>query len=177
MRAPLGFRAERCPCGYRWEDCPRRDVLGPGRAANAGPASACPGGGGRLARPALSLLCAFGAALAATPATAAHCPNHEIWRIRLDKCVDAQSALALPYVRSARRGVASHGRPAFIPDNGGGATGGPSTAPPKPAPDQEATLAEPIVLPDLEDGVPTIWRLCQAAPNLCKPSEAMTGDR
>jgi hypothetical protein len=41
--------------------------------------------------------------LIATPATAAHCPNGQIWRIRLGQCVDADSALARAYVHPLRR--------------------------------------------------------------------------
>jgi hypothetical protein len=41
--------------------------------------------------------------LIATPATAAHCPQGKIWRIRLGQCVDANSALARAYVHPLRR--------------------------------------------------------------------------
>jgi hypothetical protein len=114
-----------------------------------------------IARPTLVLV----AALAATPASAAQCPYGQIYRVHLDECVGIRSALARAYVQPVRRltrRVADADAPPY-----------PFPAPPeKPPPaDDQATLVEPLVLPDLEDGAPTIWRLCQAAPNLCKASE------
>lgn len=164
MTAP--FRAERCPCGRRWEHCPRRGEFefGPARDAGAGRASTWREHGLRLPRAAVAFLCAF---VAATPATAAHCSPGQIWRIRLDQCVGAGSALARPYVHQARfrppavRHVADADPPPPQP----------VAEPPAPPPDAQAALAEPLVLPDLEDGAPAIWRLCQAAPNLCKANE------
>ena len=105
--------------------------------------------------------------IAAQPATAAHCPHGEIYRIHLDQCVGIESALARPYVHLIRfrspavRHVADADQPPY------------PLPPPTPAPaqpDDQAALAEPLILPDLEDGAPAIWRLCQAAPNLCKPN-------
>jgi hypothetical protein len=103
------------------------------------------------------------------PASAAHCPLGEIYRVRLDECVSARSALAQAYVRpvsklprlrpTAVRHVADADAPPYPL---------PPPAPPEAPPaqsDDQATL----VLPDVEDGAPAIWRLCQAAPNLCDP--------
>ena len=158
------FRSERCPCGRRWEHCPRRNELefaGAARAAEQGPVSAGRWHSLKRARPVLGLLWAFLATLAATPAEAAHCPQGEIWRVRLDECVSARSALAQAYVKPVSR------LPRFRPPAVRRVAEADSPPPPtpEPPPADEATF----ILPDLEDGAPAIWRLCQAAPNLCKP--------
>jgi hypothetical protein len=161
------FRSERCPCGRRWERG-ELEFGGPARAA-------CPGRGSAGRRhslkrpwPALRHLCAIMAALAATPATAAHCPFGQIWRLRLDRCVAVDSALARPYVHQARfrplaiRRVAADDAPPPAE---------PAPYPPPPPATSQVTLDRPLVLPELEDGAPAIWRLCQAEPKLCKASE------
>jgi hypothetical protein len=165
MTAGPAFRSERCPCGRRWEHCPRRTELEFSSAVPRMPPSAI-----LPVMPKGSLPAAvFLLALAATPAVAAHCPQGQIWRIRLDQCVDASSWLARPYVRQTRpRPTAVHhvadadAPPYPLPPP----APQPPALPPAPSDDQ-ATL----VLPDIEDGAPAIWRLCQAAPNLCKPSD------
>jgi hypothetical protein len=110
--------------------------------------------------------------IAVSPAEAAQCPYGQIFRVHLDECVGAQSALARAYVQPLHRRnipaakiftirhVADADAPPYpLP---------PSAPEPPPAQaDDQATL----VLPDLEDGMPAIWRLCQAAPNLCKPND------
>ena len=123
-----------------------------------------------IARPMLVILAAF----AATPTSAAQCPYGQIYRVHLDECVGIRSALARAYVQPVRRGNISATKISLtrhVAD---------ADAPPYPFPapseklppaDDQATLVEPLVLPDLEDGAPAIWRLCQAAPNLCKASE------
>ena len=113
---------------------------------------------------ALGYLWAFVATLAATPAAAAHCPQGEIWRVRLDECVSARSALAQAYVRPVSR------LPRFRPPAVRRVVEADSPPPPEPSAAPPADAAT-FVLPDLEDGAPSIWRLCQAAPNLCKTSE------
>jgi hypothetical protein len=74
------------------------------------------------------------------------------------RCVDIRSALARPYVHPAHRAIISsasiEGAKVIAPD----------PPPPKPPP-----AAVDIALPLLEDGVPAIWRLCQAEPKLCEP--------
>jgi hypothetical protein len=108
------------------------------------------------------------AMLISSPASAAHCAQGEIWRVHLDQCVDIGSALARAYVRPPHRAprlavrhVADADQPPY------------PLPPPAPAPrDDQATLDDDtFLLPDIEDGAPAIWRLCQAAPNLCKATE------
>ena len=36
------------------------------------------------------------------------------------------------------------------------------------ADDREAETASPVVLPDLGEGAPDIWRFCRTAPDICK---------
>ena len=110
------------------------------------------------------------ALIAAQPATAAHCPQGQIYRVHLDECVGARSALARGYVHppgrrnipAARISLTRHVSDADQP---------PPEPPPPPAPDVQAAAVSPLILPDLDDGAPTIWRLCQAAPNLCKAAK------
>jgi hypothetical protein len=115
---------------------------------------------------------ALGAVLASTPAAAAQCPLGQIYRVHLKTCVATSSALARPYVHSRsiryRAQVPPHQAAAPAPAL-------PSSLPPPPPstpePYFEDTRVGSIPLPALEDGVPAIWRLCQAAPNLCRTSE------
>ena len=106
----------------------------------------------------LALALVFLAALPAQ-AAAAHCPLGEIYRVRLMRCVDIRSALARPYVHPARRATSIEGAKVIAPDPP------PADPPPEPPP-----AAVDIALPLLEDGVPAIWRLCQAEPKLCEPT-------
>jgi hypothetical protein len=170
MTAP--FRSERCPCGRRWEHCPRRNELefAPARPAGAGRRAVMREHSLKQPRPALGRLCAILAALAATPAGAAQCPYGQIYRVHLDECVSARSALATAYVRPVAR------LPRFRPARRLADADAPPPdplPPPAPAPTPEPHQAT-LVLPDIEDGAPAIWRLCHAAPNLCGPT---TGGR
>jgi hypothetical protein len=170
------FRSERCPCGFLWEHCPRRaelEFVGAARAADPGRGLAGRCHSPKRARPVLGPLCAFMTALAPAPATAAHCAFGEIWRVRLDECVSARSALAQAYVRPVSR--LPRFRPPAVRRVADNQSRNDSEIPPPPpaapAPTvDEATLVNPFVLPDLRDGAPAIWLLCQAAPNLCKPT-------
>jgi hypothetical protein len=162
-----GFRSGRCPCGYRWEDCPNRDVLGPGRGATGRE----PATGALRASAAVLLL-----ALTATPASAAHCDKGQIWRVHLDQCVDIDSVLARAYVHQVRRAP----RPLLrrVADEQSRNDSAPPPAEPPPAPTPappqpyfEDTRVGSMPLPDIDDGAPAIWRLCQAAPNLCRAAD------
>jgi hypothetical protein len=175
MTAP--FRSERCPCGLRWEDCPRRNELefaGAGRPVRPARRSAGRCHSLKRSRPALGHLWAFVAALAVTPAQAYHCGSAFIYRVHLDQCVAVTSALARAYVRPVRRGnipaaripLTRHVADADAPPYPLPPAASPAAAPPA-QPDDQATL----VLPVVEDGAPAIWRLCKAAPNLCKASD------
>jgi hypothetical protein len=191
-----GFRSALCPCGFPWAICPRRDELGPGRAAC--PARAALGRSGRLKRlmPALRPLWAFGfpgapgrspppamssmmpnkplpaavflLALTSSPAIAGHCPLGQLWRVHLEQCVDITSSLAKPYVqhRAARVRFAEVEPPAR---RAADASPPPSPPPPQPDPiEHRDALDSAFVLPALADGAPEIWRFCQAAPKMCK---------
>jgi hypothetical protein len=164
--AGSAFRPERCPCGRQWEDCPRRSdfEFGPARGVEPGPGSTSPYRSLRHLKPATGLLCAI-MALASTPATAAHCPFGEIWRVHLNQCVDIGSALARAYVRPPHRIL--HLPVRHVAD----ADQPPYPLPPSTPRDDQAAADDAFLLPDVEDGAPAIWRLCQAAPNLCKTSE------
>jgi hypothetical protein len=160
------FRSERCPCGYRWQYCPRRRELEfapPAAGADRGPA--CREHGLKRPRRVLGLLGALAAAIA-WPASAAQCPLGQIYRVHLKTCVATSSALARPYVhpRSIRyRAQAPVHHEAVEKRNDSG-----TPTPPSSEPYFQDTRVGSIVLPVLEDGVPTVWLLCQAAPNLCK---------
>jgi hypothetical protein len=166
--AGLAFRPERCPCGRRWEVCPRRSELefGPARAVEPGPGSISPYRRPKPLKPATGLLCVI-MALASTPATAAHCAQGEIWRVHLDQCVDIGSVLARAYVRPPHRIVRSPVRHVADADQ----APYPSPSPASEPHDDQATVDDTFLLPALEDGAPAIWRLCQAAPNLCRTSK------
>jgi hypothetical protein len=108
-------------------------------------------------------------AAAPTPAAAAHCPRGEIYRVRRDKCVGAQTALARPYVHPPhplrrptrlRPPVVRHVADAAPPD--------PPAAPATVGPDPPPADAE-LALPELEASAPNIWRICQTAPTMCAP--------
>jgi hypothetical protein len=71
--------------------------------------------------------------LLSAPALAAHCPPGQIYRIRLDRCVGAYTALARPYVGFARR---SARRIAFDPPAARA-----EAAAPAPPPADKAQLA------------------------------------
>ena len=102
------------------------------------------------------------AALASSPA-AAHCPSGQFYRVRLDRCVAADSGLARAYLAASRPPAArSSALIAALP--------GPAPEPPKLGADRldrAEIIHIPFVLPSLDAGAPEIWQLCRAEPKMC----------
>lgn len=120
----------------------------------------------------LALALVFLAASPIPAASAAHCPQGQIWRVHLNTCVGAQTALAHPYVRpphrlsrptrvhspAVRRHVADTDPPDPPPAR-------PATGRPTP-PHDEAAIPT-FVLPEVDLGAPDGWRFCRVTAGIC----------